>query len=52
MTIDKINPLENKPLVLLDGEQIPNEQYKSTNPENYKSMMQLSSKAAFEKYGE
>lgn len=48
----EINPAENKPLVLLDGEQIPNEQYKSTNPGNYKSMMQLSSKAAFEKYGE
>ncbi len=47
-----INPVENKPLVLLDGEQISNEQYKTANPENYKSMMQLSSKAALERYGE
>ena len=47
-----INPAENKPLVLLDGEQISNEQYKTANPGNYKSMMQLSSKAALEKYGE
>jgi len=48
----EINPAENKPLVLLDGEQIPNEQLQSTNPGSYKSMMKLSSKAALEKYGE
>jgi len=47
-----IAPISKQPLVLLDGEQISNEQYKSSSPENYKSMMQLSSKAALEKYGE
>jgi len=47
-----ITPISKNPLVLLDGVQISNEQYKSANPGNYKSMMQLSSKAALEKYGE
>lgn len=47
-----IAPISKQPLVLLDGEQISNDQYKSANPINYKSMMQLSSKAALEKYGE
>jgi len=48
----EINPAENKPLVLQDGEQIPNEQYKSTNPANYKSMMKLSPEASLAKYGD
>ena len=48
----EINPAEKKPLVLLDGEQIPNEQYKSTNPANYKSMMMLSPEASLAKYGD
>jgi len=48
----EINPAENKPLVLLDGEQISNEQYKAANPANCKSMMKLSPEVSLAQYGE
>lgn len=47
-----MNPEVNKPLILLDGEQIPNEQYESNHPGNYKTMMKLSPEASFARYGE
>lgn len=48
----ELNPAVNKPLVLLDGEQVSEEQSKSINPANCKSMMKLSPSASQAQYGE
>lgn len=48
----EINPSENKPLVLLDGQHISNEQYKSFSIGNCKTMMKLAPEAALAQFGE
>jgi TonB family protein len=48
----EIDPAKNKPLVMLDGEEVSNEQYKSFNPGDCKSMLMLGPVASVAKYGD